>query len=48
MIKVYFRTDFNDKIGLGHYNRSVSIAEIFKKSMKFYLSLIKILLQIYN
>jgi UDP-2,4-diacetamido-2,4,6-trideoxy-beta-L-altropyranose hydrolase len=25
---VYFRTDFNNKIGLGHYSRCISIAEI--------------------
>lgn len=37
MIKVYFRTDFNDKIGIGHYNRSVSIAEILKNKIFFRL-----------
>jgi spore coat polysaccharide biosynthesis predicted glycosyltransferase SpsG len=26
--EVYFRTDFNSKIGLGHYSRCISIAEI--------------------
>ena len=28
---IYFRTDFNNKIGLGHYSRCISLAEVVQK-----------------
>ena len=31
MKRVFFRTDFNKKIGLGHYIRCVSLADIIEK-----------------
>jgi spore coat polysaccharide biosynthesis predicted glycosyltransferase SpsG len=41
MRTVFFRTDYNNKIGFGHFSRCISIAEIIEKKFKIFFVLNK-------